>query len=223
LRNRILRILTILFFGVLTTAGWAQETHNTFNPYNYFVGGGLGIGRDDVASYVGNSFFGVIGGGKNFSRLFGADAEYMYYDLGFRPSVIQSQGLPGQSGDMQSISLDGIFNVPKHIGKLGAYGICGVGFYRRAVSTDTHFLPAEAINQPAYRWWDLALDPQGNILPQYIHEKVKVAGGFNYGGGITYQLDHFHHARLFGEFRYHRAYQADGQTIVMPLTVGLRW
>jgi hypothetical protein len=48
----------------------------------------------------------------NFSRLFGVDAEYMYYGLGLKPSVMNCQGLPDASGHMQSISLDGIVTVP---------------------------------------------------------------------------------------------------------------
>jgi len=31
------------------------------------------------------------------------------------------------------------------------------------------------------------------------------------------------HAKLFLEWRYHRAYQSDSKTVVMPVTVGLRW
>jgi len=66
---------------------------------------------------VGNSPFGVVGGGMNFGRMFGVDAEYMFYDLTFRPGVIQSQNLHGQSGHMQSVSLDGVVNVPRHLFK----------------------------------------------------------------------------------------------------------
>jgi hypothetical protein len=217
LRNRILFLLA--FCGVVASA----SAQSNFNRFTYNAGGGLGIGRDDVASYVGNSYFGVVGGGINFSRMFGVDAEYMYYDLNFRPSVKQGQSLTNQSGNMQSISLDGIVNVPRHFGKFGAYGILGIGFYRRSVSVPRHFLPAGAESEPAYRWWDLNRDIFGNILPQYISSNTKDAGGFNYGGGVTYRLNHLHDARIYIEGRYHRAYQSDGKTIVMPITVGLRW
>ena len=201
----------------------SASAQSNFNRFNFTAGGGLGIGRDDVASYVGNSDHVVAGGGMNFSRLFGIDAEYMYYNLGFRDSVKQNQSLTHQSGNMQSISLDGIVTVPRHYGKLGAYGIFGIGFYRRSVSVPRHFLPAGAQYEPAYRWWDLNRDIFGNITPQYISSNSKDAGGFNFGGGVTYRLNHLNHSKIFLEFRYHRAYHSDGQTIVMPLTVGLRW
>jgi hypothetical protein len=213
----------LVFCGLVASA----SAQSNFNRFNFTAGGGLGIGRGDVASFVGNSFHGVVGGGVNFSRMFGVDAEYMYYGLGFRPGVIQSQSLPGQSGNMQSISLDGIVNVPRHFGKWSAYGIFGVGFYRRSVSlAHSQLLLFGTPCQPAWRWWDLNCGLNNTIVTpqgQTMSSSSKDAGGFNYGGGITYRLNHFYNAKLYIEGRYHKAYQSDGQTIVMPITVGLRW
>ena len=220
MRNRILFLLA--FCGLIASA----SAQSNFNRFNFTVGGGLGIGRADVASYVGNSYFGVAGGGINFNRLFGMDAEYMYYNLNFRPGVIQSQSLAGQSGNMQSVSLDGIVTVPKHFGRFGAYGIFGVGFYRRSVSrTPAYPLQPGTTCQPAWRWWDLTCVgfPPTIETPQTLSSNTKDAGGFNYGGGVTYRPKHLHNAKIYLEYRYHRAYQSDGKTIVVPITVGLRW
>lgn len=160
----------------------------------------------------------------NFTRIFGADAEYMYYDLNFRPSVINTESLPNQHGRMQSFSLDGIVNVPRHLGKFGAYGIFGLGFYDRSVSVNTQILPVGTRCQPAWRWWDLNCGLNGvTTYQQTMSSNSKVAGGFNVGGGITHPLNHLHNASIFAEIRYHRAYQSDGQTIVMPITIGFRW
>jgi hypothetical protein len=216
LSNRILFFLA--FCGLVASA----SAQSNFNRFNFTAGGGLGVGRGDVASFVGNSYHGVVGGGVNFSRMFGVDAEYMYYDLSFRPGVIQGQSLPNQSGRMQSVSLDGIVNAPLH-SKFGAYGIFGVGFYRRSVSVDRQFLQAGTPYQPAWRWWDLNRDVHGAITPQWMSSNSKDAGGFNYGGGVTYRPNHLHNAKLYIEGRYHRAYHSDGKTIVFPITVGLRW
>jgi hypothetical protein len=217
LSNRILSLL--VFCGLIASA----SAQSNFNRFNFTVGGGLGIGRGDVNSFVGKSYHGVAGGGVNFNRMFGVDAEYMYYDLGFKPSVIQSQSLPGQRGNMQSISLDGIVTVPRHFGKWSAYGIFGVGFYRRSVSANSQFIGSNTIYEPAWKWWDLKRDVNGKLISQTISSNSKDAGGFNYGGGVTYRFNHFPHAKVFIEGRYHRAYHSDGQTIVMPITVGLRW
>ena len=58
---------------------------------------------------------------------------------------------------------------------------------------------------------------------QTMSSNSKDAGGFNFGGGVTYRLNHLHNSKLYIEGRYHRAYQSDGKTIVFPITVGLRW
>ena len=222
MRNRILFLLA--FCGLAVSALAQSETQSNFNRFNFTAGGGLGIGRHDVANFVGNSPFAVVGGGMNFSRMFGVDAEYMYYDLNFRPSVIQSQYLTHQSGRMQSISLDGIVTVPRHYGKLGAYGIFGIGFYRRSVSIPSRPLGPGTFDHPAWRWWDLQHAADGSLIPgQTMSSNSKDAGGFNYGGGVTYRLNHLHNSKLYIEYRYHRAYHSDGQTIVVPITVGLRW
>ncbi len=212
------RILFLLVFCGLVASASAQSD---FNRFNFTAGGGLGIGRHDVASFVGNSYFEVAGGGVNFSRLFGVDAEYMHYDLGFRPSVTLPANLNHQSGNMQSVSLDGIVTVPRHYGKLGAYGIFGIGFYRRSVSADRQFI--QPPSESGWKWWDPKRDAYGNLLPQYISSNSKDAGGFNYGGGVTYRLNHLHNSKLYIEYRYHRAYHSDSQAIVVPITVGLRW
>jgi len=218
LSNRILLLLVLC--GIAASA----SAQSSFSRYNFTAGGGLGVGRNEVAAFVGNSGHVVAGGGVNFSRLFGLDAEYMYYNLPLRTSVIQSQSLPGASGHLQSISLDGIVTVPYHAGKLGAYGIFGGGFYRRSVSANPEVLQTNAVCQPAWvRWWGINCLKGTPQTQQTLSSYSKDAGGFNFGGGATYRLNYLDHAKVFFEFRYHRAYHSDGQTIVVPLTVGLRW
>ncbi len=208
----------------------SASAQSNFSRYNFTLGGGPGIGRDDVASYVGDSSQLVLGAGMNYSKMFGFDAEYMYYNLPFRSNVKNEQGLAGQSGHMQSISLDTIVHVPFHFRNVGAYGIFGLGFYDRTVSLKVpQHLTVGAACQPAWRWWDLTcvLTTPGNPytiqFPQVMSSNSVVAGGFNVGGGITYQMKYMKRANAFFEWRYHRAYQADGETIVMPVTLGLRW
>jgi Outer membrane protein beta-barrel domain len=218
LSNRIL--LLLIFCGLVASA----SAQSNFNRFNFTVGYGPSIGRTYVAAFVGNSYNGVVGGGINLSRMFGVDAEYMYYGLPLRPSVANSfTGLNHASGNLQSVSLNGIVNAPLH-SRLGAYGIFGVGFYRRSVSADRNVLPAGATCQPAWtRWWGINC-PNGSLATQQtLSSFSKDAGGFNVGGGISYRLNHLHHAKVFFEARYHRAYQSDAQTSVIPVTLGLRW
>ena len=216
-----IRILFLLVFcGLIASFASAQSS---FSHYNFTAGAGIGIGRGDVSQFVGTSFNGVVGAGWNFNRIFGVDGEYMYYDLGFKPSVIESQSLPGQSGHMQSFSIDGIVNVPRHIGNWGAYGIFGVGFYDRTVSARHQLLSPGALCQPAWAWWDLTCFNGAITFPQPLASNTKIAGGYNYGGGITYRTNHFRNAKLFVEIRYHKAYDSDVETSFFPITVGMRW
>ena len=218
-----IRILFLLVFCGLIASASAQE-YGSFSHYNFTAGAGVGIGRGDVSQFVGTSFNGVLGAGWNFNHIFGVDGEYMYYDLGFKPSVIHDQSLPGQSGHMQSFSIDGIVNVPRHIGNFGAYGIFGVGFYDRTVKVSpAQLLTPGTICQPAWAWWDLTCFNNSITFTQPLASNTKIAGGYNFGGGITYRVNHFRNAKLFVEFRYHKAYDSDAITSFIPITVGMRW
>jgi hypothetical protein len=224
LSHRLLSLLVSL--GLALSTASAQDTQPSFPRFNFNVGGGLGIGKADVGRFVGTSYNGVAGAGMNFSRMFGINAEYMYYGLPFKDSVRQGQfGGHPVSGSVQAASLNGIVT-PLH-GRLGVYGIFGVGFYVRNVSTTKTVLPAGTLWQPAWRWWDLTHTTGigQEVLPydQTISSNTKDAGGFNAGGGFTFRLKHLHHAKLYVEARYHRAYHSDGQTTFIPVTIGLRW
>ena len=236
LRNRALFLL--IFMGVFIASAWAQfEGRSNFPRFNFNVGGGYGDGRGIVGSFVGNSFFAVGGAGMNFSRMFGFSGEYMYYDLGIRPNVILTQQLGSTSGSLNSASLNGIVRAPYHFAGLSPYAIFGVGFYDRKVTTSVPFLNAGAGPcQPTWAyWWDIycvggvgGFVPSPNPIypksgPEAMGSFSKIAGGYNYGGGITYPLHRWHNAKVYGEFRYHKAYQSDVVTIVWPISVGLRW
>jgi len=220
LNNRVLGF--VAFLGFLIGTASAQSN---FKRFNFDAGGGLGIGRGIVGSLVGGSYFGEVGGGLNLSRMFGFNAEYMYYDLPLKPSVIQQEGIPGATGHLHVVTLNGIVNAPLH-GRLGAYGIGGIGFYQRSVSANKQVLlggAQAAFCQPAFVWWGIQC-VNGFVSPtQTLSSFSKYAGGFNAGGGVTYRLNHLHRAKVFVEARYHRAYHSDVQTTFIPVAVGLRW
>jgi hypothetical protein len=227
LRNRTF-VFFILFFGIAVTSACAQsddDSQRLFPRFNFNVGGGLGVGRGTVASFVGNTYEGTAGAGLNFSRIFGVSAEYMYYNLDLRKYVSDSQHLPGGTGSMNSASLNGLVRVPYHLGRFGAYGIFGVGFYRRSMTTN-QVLPVGSVCQPAWVWWDVyctGAPPSVQNNPVTLGTFSKIAGGYNYGGGFTFDLNRWHKAKIYGEWRYHKAYFSDTQSIVWPITVGLRW
>jgi len=223
LRNRV---LALFMFACLASGASAQSGATNFSRFNFNVGGGLGFGRGAVGSFVGNSYFGVAGAGWNFNRLLGVDAEYMYYDLGIRPSVRSGQNLGDTSGSLNVVSLNAIIRPPWHLGRWGFYGIAGAGYYRRDVTSNRGLLQTGATCQPSWiYWWDIYC--VNNQIPgdrqQQLASFTKDAAGFNYGAGITRRLGHFHNAKAYAEFRYHRGYQSDRESIMMPITMGVRW
>lgn len=228
MRNRWNRTLFFLvFMGVVVASGSAQEEgQRNFPRFNFNVGGGYGIGRGDVAGFVGNSFHGTAGAGWNFSRLFGVDAEYMYYDLPIRPSVANRQGLGNANASLNVVSLNGIVRPPYHFGRYGFYGIFGVGFYDRNTYSSTGSVNL-ALWQPSWRWWDIYCAGQPCYVPasppQSLGTFTKIAGGYNMGGGLTYSLNRWHHAKVYAEFRMHHPYFSDSSMGAWPFTVGLRW
>jgi len=215
------RTLLSVLFAALSIASAAAQSN--FPRYNFDIGGGYGLGRGAVSQFVGDSYQIEGGAGLNFNRMFGFNAEYMYYNLDLKPRVANGQGINNASGYMNSWSLDGLVRAPVHLGDWSAYGTFGVGFYQRIVSSTTGTIPAGSVCQPAWVWWDIYCQNGYVLTSQSLRDNTKVAGGFNVGGGITYRLHHMHNANLFAEFRYHRAYTSDVQTSVMPINVGFRW
>ncbi len=221
--------LFLFCFGLAVALAWGQSDEQPKYPrYNFNVGAGLGIGRGAVANFVGNSFEGTAGAGLNFGHIFGVSGEYMYYNLNPRPWVSNPQSVPNTTGSMNSVSLNGLVRSPYHLGRWGTYGILGVGFYRRSVSVSpSQLLPPGTVCQDVWeRWWDVYCTgnpPSVQNTAVRLSSFSKIAGGYNLGGGITYSLEHWHHAKVYAEFRYHKAYFSDVQSVVSPITVGLRW
>jgi hypothetical protein len=210
----------------------ASDTQEEIEPrafprFNFNVGGGQGIGRGAVGGFVGNTPFGVAGAGVNFSKMFGVSAEYMFYNLSMRQSVRNSQSLPQGTGSLQSVSLNGILRLPYHAGRWGFYGIFGVGYYRRSMTSSSKTITPGSLCQPAWVWWDIYCVGSPEVTPplsdQSLASFTKDAGGYNFGGGATFRLNHWHNSKMYFEYRFHKAYSSDVQSVVWPLTIGLRW
>ena len=227
MRNRWNRTLFFLLFWavVVATATAQTEEKRNYPRFNFNFGGGYGIGRGDAGAFSGNSFLATGGAGWNFNKIFGASAEYMYYDLPIRPSVAIGQKLGSANASLNVISLNGIVRIPYKLGRYGAYGIFGVGFYDRNSYSNTGLLQVGSVCQPSWRWWDIycfnGFVPSSP--PQSLGSFSKIAGGYNLGGGLTFDLNRWHRAKLYAEFRIHKPYFSDSEMSAWPITVGLRW
>lgn len=218
--RRILFWLVLYVFSIVPA--WAQTT---VNRYNFNAGGGFGFGKSDVGKFTGTSYDFVVGGGLNLNRMLGVKAEYMYYNLAFKDAVKNFQGLQGATGDLQSLTLNPIANFSLG-GRWGVYAIGGLGIYRRNVSVPSKSFAQGTVCQPAWIWWGVACDVNTEVPPGgfTLTSHTAYAGGYNFGGGFTYRLSGFHHAKLYAEGRYHHAYTGrDERTSFFPVTFGVRW
>lgn len=213
------RILYLLAFCGLGIAASAQTTQN-FNRFNFNVGGGLGGALGDVGKFTDKSYHGVAGGGVNFSRRFGLKAEYMYYNLSFQDSVKLQQSLPDATGHLHSATLNAFLNFPLQ-GKLGVYAIGGAGWYQRTVEARSQVLVPGTVCEPAWKLWGVVCTSGVVATTQTLSSNAVGAGGYNFGGGITYRLNKS--AKVYAEGRYHHANTSDLRTSVFPVTLGLRW
>ncbi len=217
MRKRILLLLALGGLGITTAAA------QTFNRFNFNVGGGFGHAFGDVGKLTGASYNGVAGAGMNLSRNFGFKAEYMYFNLGFKDSVKTDQSLPDATGKLQSATLNLFFSHSLG-GKVGVYAIGGAGWYRRSVDARSQFLPAGTQCQPAYVLWGITCTTTPPIVvspSQTLSSHSDDGGGYNAGGGLTYRLTH--RTNFYVEGRYHHVYTGDVHTNVFPVTLGLRW
>jgi len=210
-------LLVLVFCGLGIAAASAQN----YPRFNFNIGGGFGDGFGDVHRFTDRSYHGVAGGGLNLSRTFGIKAEYMYYNLAFKSSVIQQQSLPGASGNLQSATLNGVFTLPHH-GRFGIYAIGGVGWYDRSVSAHSQPLSPGTICEPAWVWWQITCTNGVVTTQQTLSSHSVSSGGYNFGGGFTYRLKR--RTNLYVEGRFHKSNSGgDSHTLVFPVTAGLRW
>jgi len=214
LRKGILFLLAFCGLGIGAASG------QTFNRFNFNVGGGFGGALGDVGKFTGVSYNGVAGGGLNFSRAIGVKAEYMYFNLGFKDSVKANQDVLDATGHVQSATLNLFYNFPLQ-DKIAVYAIGGAGWYQRSVEARRELLVKGAVCQPAWELWGITCTNGLLSTDRILSSNTVSGGGYNFGGGFTYRLNR--KAKIYVEGRYHHANTSDKRTSVFPVTMGLRW
>jgi opacity protein-like surface antigen len=195
---------------------FAQESRFNFN-----VGGGPGFQLGQISNFANTGGNFVVGAGPNFGRILGVNGEFMYYGLPINQNVLAVTRAPSGSSRMYSVTGNAIVRVPTG-GKLGAYGIGGLGWYHRSWELTAPVLVPGTVCGPNFFFWGVTcvngLVPANAVL----RSGSSNAFGLNIGGGVTYRLGESH-AKIYGELRYHHAYTNNFSTSVLPLTFGVRW
>ena len=213
LRIRLfLVIMTVL--GVLASAH-GQE-HNDYTRFNFNIGGGISFPQGDLGKFVNDGANFVVGGGYNFSRIFGVNSEFMWSDLPINSATKAFIGTPGASARQYSWTFNPIVRIPlgHHV---GAYAIGGIGWYHRSGETTTP--GTGVICDPYWSWWYGCSVGTVNFV---TGSRSANSFGENIGAGLTVRLGESH-AKIFAEFRYHHAGYNRVATELIPVTFGIRW
>jgi hypothetical protein len=211
--NKLAATLVVLF---TCTCAFSQASRFNFN-----VGGGPGFQVGQISNFANTGGNFVVGGGPNFGHLLGVNGEFMYYGLPVKQDVIAATGAPSGSSRMYSFTGNVIVRIPTG-GKLGGYGIGGLGWYHRSWELTAPVLVPGTVCGPDFFFWGVScvngLVPANAVLRSGSSNAV----GLNIGGGVTYKLGSSN-AKIYAELRYHHAYTNIFSTTVLPLTFGVRW
>jgi opacity protein-like surface antigen len=212
-------IAVAIFTCISMSPALAQQSQQSYPRFTINAGIGPGFNQSRTSDFANTSFQVVGGGGYNFSHSVGTSIEYQYYNLSIKDSVAQQASLADPSGHLGSLTLNGIFRIPNH---LGIYGIGGGGWYRRTVhSGKATVIPAGTGCQAIWAWWDVSCSNGVTQSAAVLGDDTDDAWGVNVGAGVNFRI----RGRLKGytELRYHHAYNSQISTQVTPLTFGIRW
>jgi hypothetical protein len=189
--------------------------------FNFNVGAGLGIPLGTTADFVHNSYDFVVGGGPNLRPHIKMNAEFMFHGIPVNQDIIQQFGVSNIKGRLYALSGNLMVGTSAG-GARGAYLIGGGGWYRRTLEAQQTVLQKGTACVPFWEWWNVQC--VNGIFPTdvTVGSRTVSAPGFNVGGGLTFGLGESR-VNLFVEARYHHAFTHSVDTVVLPLTFGIRF
>ena len=204
----------LLVCGLLTLPASAQR-------FNFNIGGGPGfpLGKTNDLANISYNF--VAGGGLDLRPQVKVNTEFMFHGLPVGKSAADQLGVSEIKGRLYSLTGNLILGSEVGGGK-GAYLIAGGGWYRRTLEAQETTLQAGTKCAPLWVWWNVqCID---GIFPTdvTVGSRTSSAGGFNVGGGLTFPIGDSG-ANFYTEIRYHRAFTANVDTEILPVTFGIRW
>lgn len=204
----------LLVLGVLSAFGHAQR-------YNFNIGAGPGFPIGKASDFANTSYNIVAGGGRNLNSHLKLTGEFMFQGLPLKQSVANELSVSQVKGRLYSVTANLLWGTPL-TNKISGYVIGGGGWYRRSLEAQNTVLQAGSVCEPAWLWWDI--ECTNGIFPTQVTvgSRTSDAGGFNIGGGFTFRVGTTS-TNIYAEVRYHKAFTANIDTTVLPLTFGLRW
>lgn len=208
------RYLVAVLCTVFTLPALAQR-------FNLNFGAGPGFPLSRTSDFANISYHLVAGAGANLHSHVKMNAEFMFHGLPVQQSISDQLGVSNVKGRLYSLTGNLILGTSIGRGK-NVYVIGGGGWYRRTLEAKQTVLKAGEICEPAWAWW--GIECVNGIFPTdvTVGSRTSSAGGFNVGGGFTFPLGESG-AHIYTEVRYHQAFTRSVDTIVLPLTFGIRW
>jgi hypothetical protein len=208
----------LLLLALFSAAVLAQ----TETPkYNFDIGGGPGFPVSTISDFANTGGNFVVGGGPNLGSMLGFNGEFMWHGLPPKSQIVALTGAPDGSANLYSVT-GNMFVRSKERGRIGLYGIGGIGWYHRNWQLTAPTLSVGTVCLPSYVWWGVACTNGLVESTVELHGGSSDGFGWNVGGGFTFRLGESH-AKIYAESRYHKAYHSHIDTEVVPLTFGLRW
>jgi hypothetical protein len=189
--------------------------------YNFNLGIGPGFPLDKTSDLTNISYNLIAGAGPNLTQHLKMNAEFMFHGLPVSKRVIQQIGVSDVKGRLYSLTGNFILGTSIR-GDKNAYIVAGGGWYRRTLEAKETFLKAGEVCAPLWTWWNV--ECVNGVFPsdETVGSRTSSAGGFNVGGGLAFRLGDSA-AHVYVEVRYHQAFTRNLDTIVLPLTFGIRW
>lgn len=191
--------------------------------YNFNFGGGPGFPLSTTSNLAGISYNFVVGGGPNLSSHVKMNLEFMFHGIPPHQSVIDQLGLADVKGRLYSLSANLLAGTSVGDGK-SVYVIGGGGWYRRTLEAKQTVIQAGEVCSPYWEWWDVQCGNGIFVTEMTVGSRTSSAPGFNVGGGVTIRLgDSDSPANFYVEVRYHHAFTRNFDTVVLPVTLGIRF
>jgi opacity protein-like surface antigen len=207
---RTIFVFCFLAAGVMS----AQD----LSRWNANVGAGPSFGMGDVSDRVNTGFNFTAGGGFNFSRQFGIEADYLFNDFGLSDKALNAANAPGGYAHVWGFSANPVFRIAPEGKKLGAYFLGGYGVFTRTVNLTRPGAVPAVICDP---WTFFCYS--GAVYADVIYRSNSTTkGGWDVGGGVTYRLGEGR-TNFFAEVRYYDVLTTNVRSTFLPITFGLRW
>ena len=193
--------------------GQSEEFHH----FTLSAGGGLTTITGSDAGKLDHGGNLQVNGGYFFNRYLGITGNFMFSELGITRAELNNLNVPDGSARVYGVTVDPTVRLPLGRG-FNAYVLAGGGYLRRTVEFTAPTLAQTTIFDPWWGYFGPALVPVNQILGTVTNN----SGAFDVGGGLNIPWRNSG-AKLFVEARYFKGFTSNTDTIVVPITFGIRW